>query len=67
MLSTGSRIGAASGITERRARSVRQVAVWIVVSLALGAGVSVVVIIVVLATTICASAWAGRRLLQKQE
>jgi tellurite resistance protein TerC len=36
MLSTGSGIGAASGITERHARSVRQVAVWIVVSLALG-------------------------------
>ncbi len=36
MLSTGGRIGAASGITERRPRSVRQVAVWIVVSLALG-------------------------------
>jgi tellurite resistance protein TerC len=36
MLTTGSRIGAASGITERRARSVRQVAVWIVVSVALG-------------------------------
>jgi integral membrane protein TerC family protein len=36
MLSTGSRIGAASGISECRARSVRQVAVWIAVSLALG-------------------------------